>query len=148
MSDGTGVVLQNAADPLTPEKAPLMDAHHEVPFRKRLGLRLRTLRIERGLSQGDIERRTGLRRCYISRIEGGHILPSLQTVERLASALEMPVYSIFDDGKSERTLVHANRHANKIDAETRFLRQLFTLWQRIGEFDQQLLLGVARQMAK
>jgi transcriptional regulator with XRE-family HTH domain len=60
--------------------------------------RLRALRVEKKLSQGDIENRTGLLRCYISRVENGHTVPSVPTLEKLARALEVPVYQLFYDG--------------------------------------------------
>ena len=63
-----------------------------------VGTRLRQLREQKGLSQGDIEKRTGLLRCHISRVENGHKLPSLETLEKFASALEVPLYQIFYDG--------------------------------------------------
>src|SRR5579862_10059659 len=60
-----------------------------------IGSRLRDLREEKGLSQGDVEKSTGLLRCYISRIENGHTVPSLETLERFAAALDVPLYKMF-----------------------------------------------------
>jgi transcriptional regulator with XRE-family HTH domain len=57
--------------------------------------RLRELRQSRNLSQGDIERRTGMLRCYISRVENGHTVPTLETLEKLARALEVPLLPPF-----------------------------------------------------
>src|SRR5580658_6702468 len=62
-----------------------------------IGDRLRDLREEKQLSQGDIERRTGLLRCYISRVENGHTVPSLETLEKFARALEVSIYQLFYD---------------------------------------------------
>jgi transcriptional regulator with XRE-family HTH domain len=50
------------------------------------------------LSQGDIEKRTGLLRCYISRVENGHTVPAIETLEKLARAMEVPPYQLFYDG--------------------------------------------------
>jgi transcriptional regulator with XRE-family HTH domain len=61
--------------------------------------RLRELREGKSLSQGDIEKRTGLLRCYISRVENGHTVPAIETLEKLAGALEVPLYQLFYDGK-------------------------------------------------
>lgn len=61
--------------------------------------RLRQLREAKKLSQGDIERRTGLLRCYISRVENGHTVPSLETLEKLARACEVELYQIFYEGE-------------------------------------------------
>ena len=63
-----------------------------------IGDRLRALREERKLSQGDIEKRTGLLRCYLSRVENGHTVPSVETLEKLARAFEVPLYKLFYDG--------------------------------------------------
>jgi transcriptional regulator with XRE-family HTH domain len=61
--------------------------------------RLRELRESKNLSQGDIEKRTGLLRCYISRVENGHTVPAVETLEKLARALEVPLYQLFYDGE-------------------------------------------------
>src|SRR5207247_8666949 len=64
-----------------------------------IGDRLRARRKEKRLSQGDIEKRTGLLRCYISRVENGHTVPAIETLEKLARALECPLYQLFYDGE-------------------------------------------------
>jgi DNA-binding XRE family transcriptional regulator len=63
-----------------------------------LGERIRELREAKGLSQGELERRSGLLRCYIARVEHGHTVPSLETLERLAAALGVPLYRLLDEG--------------------------------------------------
>src|SRR6266481_3124806 len=62
--------------------------------------RLRAIREQKDLSQGDIEKRTGLKRCYVSRVENGHTVPSIETLEKLARALEVPMYQLFYDGEA------------------------------------------------
>src|ERR1700746_1090612 len=57
-----------------------------------IGDRLRALREDKKFSQGDIEKRTGLLRCYISRVENGHTVPAIETLEKMARALEIPLY--------------------------------------------------------
>lgn len=69
-----------------------------------VGMRIRELREQKGVSQGDIEKRTGLLRSYISRVENGHTIPSLETLERFASALEIPLYQVFYEGKGSPEL--------------------------------------------
>jgi len=64
-----------------------------------IGNRLRTLREHKNMSQGDIEMRTGLLRCYISRVENGHTVPAIETLEKMARALEIPMYQLFYDGE-------------------------------------------------
>src|SRR5260370_18994097 len=62
-----------------------------------IGDRLRDMREAKQLSQGDIEKRTGLLRCYISRVENGHTVPAIETLEKMARALETPLYQLFYD---------------------------------------------------
>jgi len=64
-----------------------------------VGERLRALREEKNFSQGEIEKRTGLLRCYISRVENGHTVPSVETLEKFARALEVPMYQLLYDGE-------------------------------------------------
>lgn len=61
--------------------------------------RLKALREQKNMSQGDIEKRTGLLRCYISRVENGHTVPAIETLEKMARAMEVPMYVLFYDGE-------------------------------------------------
>jgi transcriptional regulator with XRE-family HTH domain len=63
-----------------------------------IGIRLRSLRLAKAQSQGEIERRTGLLRCYLSRVENGHTLPNLETLEKWAKALDIELYQLFSEG--------------------------------------------------
>ena len=65
-----------------------------------IGYRLKELRESKELSQGDIEKRTGLLRCYISRVENGHTVPAVSTLEKMARALEVPMYKLFHEGEA------------------------------------------------
>src|SRR6202451_3587644 len=65
-----------------------------------IGDRLRELREAKMLSQGDIEKRTGLLRCYISRVENNHTVPAIETLEKLARALDVPMYQLFHTGEA------------------------------------------------
>src|SRR5260370_36566430 len=62
--------------------------------------RLRAIREKKDLSQGDIEKRTGLLRCYVSRVENGETVPSIDTLEKMARALEVPMYQLFYNGET------------------------------------------------
>lgn len=120
-----------------------------------IGRRLRTLREEKNLSQGDIEKRTGLLRCYISRVENGHTVPSLETLERLAAALEVPLYQLFYEGDEAPALPNlSNRQTTEelaqelqSDGESRFFDKVRRLIGRIDEKDRQLLLYMAQKLA-
>ncbi len=71
-----------------------------------IGDRLRALREQKKFSQGEIEKRTGLLRCYISRVENGHTVPAVETLEKFARALEVPVYQLFYDGEEPPKLAN------------------------------------------
>src|SRR6202049_4958534 len=78
---------------------------------------LRALREEKKLSQGEIEKRTGLLRCYISRVENGHTVPAVETLEKFARALEVPVYQLFYDGEEPPKLANLPNHGKSSGAE-------------------------------
>ena len=63
-----------------------------------VGERLRRLREEKKLSQRQVEDRSGLLRAYLSRVENGHTVPSIETLEKWAKALGVPMYQLFYDG--------------------------------------------------
>ena len=67
-----------------------------------IGERLKDLREQEKMSQGDVEKRTGLLRCYISRVENGHTVPSVETLEKMARALEIPMYRLFTDAHAKK----------------------------------------------
>jgi len=119
-----------------------------------IGERLRALREDKKLSQGDIEKRTGLLRCYISRVENGHTVPALETLEKLARALEVPLYQLFYDGEEPPELPNLpkRRTADEIawgssGKEARFLSRFRRLLGHIDEEDRRLLLFMAQKMA-
>ena len=120
-----------------------------------IGTRLKKLREDRSLSQGDIEKRTGLLRCYISRVENGHTVPSLETLERLAAALEIPLYQLFYEGDAEPVLPNLSKRRTTeelvLDAEQekemRFFEKVKRLLSKIDEKDRQLLLYMAQKLA-
>jgi transcriptional regulator with XRE-family HTH domain len=120
-----------------------------------IGTRLRSLREERKMSQGDIEKRTGLLRCYISRVENGHTVPSIETLEKLASALEIPLYQLFYEGDEPPPLPNLSKRRTTeelaMDEETakeyRFFEKVKRLLSRINEQDRQLLLYMAQKLA-
>lgn len=86
---------------------------HLGQVRMQIGKRLRSLREARQMSQGDIEARTGLLRCYVSRVENGHTIPSLGTVENWAGALGVEVYQIFYQGDQPQAAKAASVEAFK-----------------------------------
>lgn len=115
-----------------------------------VGERLRTLREGKKMSQGDIEKRTGLLRCYISRVENGHTVPSLETLEKLAHALEIPLYQLFFEGKKPPRALNLPEQA--IARETRedrsFVVKFSRLFGRMTDRDRRTLLFIAQKMAR
>ena len=120
-----------------------------------IGDRLREMREEKKLSQGDIEKRTGLLRCYISRVENGHTVPAIETLEKLARALEVPLYQLFYDGEEPPKLPNLPRRKSSEDIawgssgkDGRFLNKLRRLLAKTEEADRKLLLHMAEKMAR
>ena len=120
-----------------------------------IGDRLRTLREEKKLSQGDIEGRTGLLRCYISRVENGHTVPAIETLEKMARALEVPMYQIFCEGEEPRVLPNLPKRKTTADIvwgskgkDARMLAKFCRLFSRTSESDLRLLFFMAQKMAK
>ena len=120
-----------------------------------IGDRLREMREEKKLSQGDIEKRTGLLRCYISRVENGHTVPAIETLEKLARALEVPLYELFYDGEEPPKLPNLPRRKSSEDIawgssgkDGRFLNKLRRLLAKTEEADRKLLLHMAQKMAR
>ena len=120
-----------------------------------IGARIRKLRQEKGLSQGDIEARTGLLRCYISRVEHGHTVPSLETMERFAAGLDMPLYQLFYRGEeapptnnlTPRVTVEELAEEGVAPQEDGFLLNLKSMLSRLREIDRDVLLNLAKALA-
>jgi transcriptional regulator with XRE-family HTH domain len=117
--------------------------------------RLRSLREQKNLSQGDIEKRTGLLRCYISRVENGHTVPAIQTLEKMARAMEVPLYQLFYDGEEPPKLPNFPKRKNGDDVswgssgkDARTLGNFRRLLKRASEGDRKLLLFMAQKMAR
>src|SRR5271167_3635602 len=117
-----------------------------------IGRRIRHLRERKGLSQGDIEAVSGMLRAYISRVEHGHTVPSLETLEKFAAALDVPLYQLFcegEDGPPKANLTPGGttdatvQQPGSNGSEARMLTMLKGLTQRMVETDRQLLLDFA-----
>ena len=109
----------------------------------KIGSTIRDYRLEKGLSQGDVEKRTGLLRCYLSRVENGHTVPSLDTLTKIAQALELPLAQFFSDGPA-RARASAPRVS---DEELRFLTQIRRYSPSLNESDRKLLLAMVKKFA-
>jgi transcriptional regulator with XRE-family HTH domain len=120
-----------------------------------IGDRLRELREQKKLSQGDIEKRTGLLRCYISRVENGHTVPAIETLEKLARAFEVPMYQLFYDGDQPPKLPNllTRKSSDEIawgssGKDARYLNKLRRLLGKTDEDGRKLLLYTLQKMAR
>ncbi len=116
--------------------------------------RLRALREEKQLSQGDIEKRTGLLRCYISRVENGHTVPAIETLGKMARAMEIPMYQLFYDGEKPPELPNLPKRKSSYDIawgstgkDARYLGKLRRLFAKTEEGNRKLILYMAQKMA-
>ncbi len=119
-----------------------------------IGNRLRTLREERKLSQGDVEERTGLKRCYTSRVENGYTVPNIFTLEKYAEAFDVPLFKLFYDGNEPPPLPNLFKRstieelAQGISSdESHFLNRLFKSLRSMNQPDRNLFLHVAQKLA-
>jgi transcriptional regulator with XRE-family HTH domain len=130
--------------PAQPVKKPQSNGK---PFHMVIGDRVRRLRKRKHLSQGDIEKRTGLLRSCISRLENGHAIPALHTLEKVARALEVPLFRLFTDNPRARKprIPKAKIAKDKRDREQEpFVKAL----SHMGDKQIQLLFHMASLMAR
>ena len=120
-----------------------------------IGERLRALRDEKKLSQGDIEKKTGLLRCYVSRVEHGHTVPAVETLEKFARALEVPMYQLFYEGEEPPKLPNLLKRKSADDIlwgnkgeDARMLGKFCRLFGQMKENDRNMLFFMAQKMAK
>ncbi|HEV2523344.1 MAG TPA: helix-turn-helix transcriptional regulator [Candidatus Acidoferrales bacterium] len=120
-----------------------------------IGDRLRELREAKNLSQGDIEKKTGLLRCYVSRVENGHTVPAVETLEKFARALEVPMYQLFYDGEEPPKLPSLPKRKSADDIvwgsegkDARMLALFCRLFGSMKADDRGLMLFMAQKMAR
>ncbi len=110
-----------------------------------IGDTIRNFRLQKGMSQGDIEKRTGLLRCYLSRVENGHTIPSLDTLAKIASAMEVPLAQFFADNATDNP---TTRNLPQLsDDEVRFLTQIRRYSSNLNDSDRKLVLAMVKKMA-
>ena len=119
-----------------------------------IGDRLRALREQKNFSQGEIEKRTGLLRWYISLVENGHTVPAVETLEKFARALEVPIYQLFYEGKEPPKPPNLPKRKTAADItwgskgkDARMLAKFCRLFSRTNESDMRLLFVMAQKMA-
>ena len=118
-----------------------------------IGQRIRELRKQKGLSQRGMEEASGLHASYVSRVEHGHTVPSLETLEKFAKALDVPLYRLFYSGEQPPPTPHLTPRktleelATESESEARFLSRLKSLFRSLADSDRSVLLGLARRLA-
>jgi transcriptional regulator with XRE-family HTH domain len=116
----------------------------EATIAMSIGATIRTYRLQKGMSQGDIEKRTGLLRCYLSRVENGHTVPSLETLQKIAHALDLQLAEFFSD----ETVAREMSSLRLSEDEIRFLTQIQRYASRLSENDRKLLLAMVKKFAQ
>jgi transcriptional regulator with XRE-family HTH domain len=124
--------------------APAMPGNIPEPVAMNIGTTIRGYRLQKGMSQGDIEKRTGLLRCYLSRVENGHTVPSLETLQKIAQALDLPLSQFFADETVGKEMTSLNLSEDEI----RFLTQIQRYSSNLSESDRRLLLAMVRKFAQ
>ena len=114
------------------------------PLAMNIGTTIRGYRLQKGMSQGDIEKKTGLLRCYLSRVENGHTVPSLETLQKIAKALDLQLSEFF----AEETVGREMSGLNLGEEEIRFLTQVQRYSANLGDSDRRLLLAMVRKFAQ
>ena len=117
-----------------------------------IGLRLREIREDKKLSQGDIEMLSGLKRCYVSRVENGHTVPAVETLEKMARALGVPIYRLFYEGDEPPTPPPAKSGNKKVWGNSgrprRYLARLVMALEKMSPDNRQLILTMAHRVAQ
>ena len=109
----------------------------------KIGEIIRNFRLQKGMSQGDIEKRTGLLRCYLSRVENGHTIPSLETLAKIANAMDVAMSHFFADSSTS-----SKDHLPQLsEDEVRFLTQIRRYSSSLNDSDRKLVLAMVKKMA-
>jgi|ERR1700739_571540 transcriptional regulator with XRE-family HTH domain len=118
-----------------------------------IGQRLREIRDAKNLSQDDIEKATGLVRSYISRVENGHTVPGIETLQKWAAALGMQLYQVLYEGEEPpkppkaQSKVEEKLWGNS-GREARQLDRLRGLLAKMDETDRNALIAFAAQLTR
>jgi transcriptional regulator with XRE-family HTH domain len=110
-----------------------------------IGETIRNFRLEKGMSQGDIEKRTGLLRCYLSRVENGHTIPSLDTLAKIAGAVEIPLGHFFADSAPDNGAQKPMPQLS--EDEVRFLSQIRRYSSNLNDSDRKIVITMVKKLA-
>jgi transcriptional regulator with XRE-family HTH domain len=132
MTDMHTITPDSAAEPTVP-----------LSISMNIGSTIRDYRLQKGMSQGDIEKRTGLLRCYLSRVENGHTIPSLETLQKIARALDLQLAQFFTEDAVGKEMSPLRLSEDEI----RFLTQIQRYSAHLSDSDRRLLLAMVRKFA-
>ncbi len=118
-----------------------------------IGDRLRALREAKKLSQGDIEQSSGLLRCYVSRVENGHTVPAIETLEKWARALGIPMYQLFYEGEAPpgipdeiRLLGKSRNRKGPQSLGRRYMSEMQAYLTKLDRNDRALILHLTKKI--
>jgi transcriptional regulator with XRE-family HTH domain len=116
--------VRAAADSRAAEAQGVIEREKEMEVN--IGDRLKKVRLEKGYTLKDVAAKSGYSKALISRIENGNVSPSINSLLKIASALEVKPHDLFLPAKdAEPTVVHkTDRKKVKVDggkAEVEFL---------------------------
>src|SRR5262249_31532491 len=93
---------------------------------------------------------TGLLRCYVSRVENGHTVPAVETLEKFARALELPLYQLIYDGNETPAPLKLGSPRQvgwgESGKEAAYLSKLRKQLARMTVEDRQLFLHLAQKI--
>jgi transcriptional regulator with XRE-family HTH domain len=88
-----------------------------------------------------------LLRCYLSRVENGHTVPSLETLAKIAEAMEISLADFFPGTETPRDKETQKMLGELSQDEIRFLAEIKKYSTTLSEGDKRLVLAMIRKMA-
>jgi len=116
-----------------------------------IGERIRALRQEKTMTRGDLQERTGLQRTYIWRVENGYTVPAIETLEKFARGLDVPIYRFFYEGRGAPPLVAVTGDSGLWGSNGEEKKTLRSFQRCLGQMDESqrsLLMYLAEEMAR
>ncbi len=111
---------------MTVAELPQEGAPRAIDSELALGNRIREVRTRRSLSAAELAAAAGVSKSLVSQIERGIAAPSVDTLRKLASALHVPVFSLFLE-ESDSSLVVRKRERRTVRYPgTRVKREVLT----------------------
>jgi transcriptional regulator with XRE-family HTH domain len=117
-----------------------------------IGQKLRELREAKNMSQLEVSQTTGLVQPYVSRVENGHTIPGVETLEKWATALKIPLYQILYEGEEPPKLLKICGNHNEdlwgtSRRDSRDLKRLRQFLAKMSTREREMLMSMAARMA-